>query len=98
MPKIEWRSILALLSAGLLVSNGSVRSVLSRPSISDAVTTASENIAGDLKVQTLAEKAGMKALQEVNRKAMDCEARDMKKPGRKHRITFGIYFFNAPKK
>jgi hypothetical protein len=48
MPKIEWRSVLALLSAGLLVSNGSVRSVLNPPSLSDAVTTASANIAADL--------------------------------------------------
>jgi len=48
MPKIAWRSILALLSAGLIVSNGSVRSAIGAPSISEAVTNASANIAGDL--------------------------------------------------
>jgi hypothetical protein len=48
MPKIEWRSILALLSAGLIVSNGSVRSAISTPSISEAVAAASANIAEDL--------------------------------------------------
>jgi hypothetical protein len=48
MPKIAWRSILALLSAGLVVSNGSVRSAISTPSIGEAVTTASANIASDL--------------------------------------------------
>ena len=44
----------------------------------------------------LAEHAGMKALQTVNRKAMACEARDRKEPAPGHRITFGIYFFSAP--
>src|ERR1700737_2191091 len=48
MPTIEWRSILALLSAGLIVSNGSVRSTITTPSISEAVTTASANIAENL--------------------------------------------------
>jgi Domain of unknown function (DUF1906) len=48
MPKIEWRSILALLSAGLIVSNGSVRSAITTPSIGEAVTTASTNIASNL--------------------------------------------------
>lgn len=45
MPKIEWRSILALLTAGVIVSNGSV---LPPPSIEQAVTDASENIADNL--------------------------------------------------
>jgi len=45
MPKIEWRSILALLSAGLIVSNGAV---LPSPSIGDAVAAASSNIAESL--------------------------------------------------
>ena len=45
MPKVEWRSILALLSAGLIVSNGSV---IPAPSISEAVATASANIAENL--------------------------------------------------
>jgi hypothetical protein len=49
MRKIEWRSILALLSAGLIVSNGSVvSSVIATPSIGQAVATASANIAADL--------------------------------------------------
>ncbi len=45
MPKIEWRSILALLTAALVVSNGAE---LSNPSIGDAVETASTNIAENL--------------------------------------------------
>jgi hypothetical protein len=45
MPKVEWRSILALLSAGLIVSNGSM---IPTPSISEAVATASTNIAENL--------------------------------------------------
>ncbi|MEO8911169.1 MAG: glycoside hydrolase domain-containing protein [Gemmatimonadaceae bacterium] len=45
MPLIERRSILAVLSAGLIVSSGTV---LPAPSIGDAVATASENIAEDL--------------------------------------------------
>ena len=45
MPKLEWRSILALLSAGLIVSNGSM---IPTPSISEAVATASTNIAENL--------------------------------------------------
>src|SRR3954470_23103241 len=45
MPKIEWRSILALLTAGVIVSTGSP---IETPSISDAVETASTRIAADL--------------------------------------------------
>ena len=45
MPNLEWRSALALLSAGLIVSNGSV---ISTPSISDAVASASASIAENL--------------------------------------------------
>jgi hypothetical protein len=45
VPKIEWRSILALLTAGLLVSNGAR---LPDASIGDAVTTVSANIAENL--------------------------------------------------
>ena len=41
MPKIEWRSILAVLTAGLVVST---RSPIRAPSISDAVATASSHI------------------------------------------------------
>src|SRR5256885_3853436 len=45
MPKIEWRSILALLTAGVIVSTGSP---IEAPSISDAVETASARISADL--------------------------------------------------
>ncbi|HEY1953353.1 MAG TPA: glycoside hydrolase domain-containing protein, partial [Gemmatimonadaceae bacterium] len=45
MPKIEWRSVLALLTAGIIVSTGSP---LETPSIGDAVTNASTTIAADL--------------------------------------------------
>jgi hypothetical protein len=48
MPKMSWRSILAMLFAGLIVSNGSLRSAINMASIGEAVTTASANIAGDL--------------------------------------------------
>ncbi|MDQ6689408.1 MAG: DUF1906 domain-containing protein [Gemmatimonadota bacterium] len=48
MSKIEWRSILALLSAGLIVSNGSMNSGISTASIGDAVANASANIAENL--------------------------------------------------
>jgi hypothetical protein len=46
----------------------------------------------------LAETAGMKALQAVNRKAMESEQRDEKKTGPKERITFGVYFFHEPRR
>ena len=45
MPKIQWRSILALLTAGLIVSTGES---FAPGSISTAVATASANIAQDL--------------------------------------------------
>ena len=45
MPKIEWRSILALLTAGLIVSTGTP---IAAPSISTAVATASGNIVDEL--------------------------------------------------
>lgn len=45
MPRVDWRAVLALFSAGLIVSNGaSIRT----PALGDAVATASANIAGDL--------------------------------------------------
>ncbi len=46
----------------------------------------------------LAEDNGMKALQTVNKKAMDSEARDRKRTAPKQRMTFGIYFFSDKKK
>ena len=45
MPKIDWRSVLALLTAGLVASTGAP---LAAPSIADAVTLASANIADNL--------------------------------------------------
>src|SRR5947207_640806 len=48
MPKIDWRSILALFTAGLIVSTGSPVDTRSIPSLSDAVSSASENIAANL--------------------------------------------------
>lgn len=49
------------------------------------------------KLAALAEETGMKALQAVNREAMSAEARDKKSGEPKQRITFGIYFFSAPR-
>src|SRR5690242_5129644 len=46
MPKIDWRSILALLTAGLIVSTGTTP--IQTASIGDVVSTAAENIASDL--------------------------------------------------
>ncbi|MFL5469778.1 MAG: hypothetical protein ACJ8AE_08300, partial [Gemmatimonadaceae bacterium] len=43
MPKTDWRSILALLSAGLILSTGAP---IETPSIGDAVTSASARIVG----------------------------------------------------
>ncbi|HXJ38646.1 MAG TPA: hypothetical protein VNH18_05170, partial [Bryobacteraceae bacterium] len=48
MPKIEWRSILALVTAGLIVSTGSALRAPIASSIGDAVETASANIADNL--------------------------------------------------
>jgi len=45
MPRIDWRSILALLTAGIVVSTGTR---IATPSIGSAVATASANIADDL--------------------------------------------------
>jgi hypothetical protein len=45
MPKIDWRSILALLTAALVVSTGTP---IAAPSIATAVETASANIVGDI--------------------------------------------------
>ena len=45
MPKFEWRAILALLSAGLVASNGSP---VATPSVGDAVAAATANIAENL--------------------------------------------------
>jgi hypothetical protein len=46
MPKTDWRSILALLTAGLIVSTGTTP--LQAPSIGEVVSTAAETIADDL--------------------------------------------------
>ena len=49
------------------------------------------------KLAALAEKSGMDALRAVNREAMQAEARDKKSEAAKQRITFGVYFFTAPR-
>jgi hypothetical protein len=41
-------------------------------------------------------RAGMAALKSVNRRAMRLERDDAKRPGPRHRINFGIYFFVEP--
>jgi hypothetical protein len=46
----------------------------------------------------LAGRAGMDALNQVNRKALACEARDGKEPGPRRRMTFGVYFFATPER
>ena len=46
MPKIEWRSVLALLTAGVIVSTGTTP--IQAPAIGDAVSIAAENIVSDL--------------------------------------------------
>jgi hypothetical protein len=48
MPKVEWRSILALLTAGLIVSTGTRIGTASIGSIGDVVQTASARIADNL--------------------------------------------------
>lgn len=45
-----------------------------------------------------AQKAGMQALQGVNRSAMELKAADSGKPDARHRMTFGIYFYSADEK
>ncbi len=49
------------------------------------------------KLAALAEQTGMDALRAVNRDAMQAEARDKKSAAPKQRITFGVYFFTAPR-
>ena len=49
------------------------------------------------KLAALAEDTGMKALRAVNREAMQAETRDKKTDAQKQRITFGVYFFTAPR-
>lgn len=48
MPKVEWRSILALLTAGIVVSTGAPVSAPSFGSIGDVVESASNRISDDL--------------------------------------------------
>lgn len=49
------------------------------------------------KLAALAEETGMQALRAVNREAMQAEARDRKSEAPRQRITFGVYFFSAPR-
>jgi hypothetical protein len=51
MPKTDWRLILALLTAGLIVSTGTP---IGTPSIGSAVASASANIADDLSASAAA--------------------------------------------
>ena len=46
MPRFDWRSVLALLTAGLIVSTGTTP--IKAPASGDAVSTAAENIVADL--------------------------------------------------
>jgi uncharacterized protein DUF6502 len=46
----------------------------------------------------LAERTGMEALNQVNRKAMACEARDSGEAAPRRRMTFGVYFYAAPER
>lgn len=46
-------------------------------------------------LEALARKTGMQALQNVNRRAMDLKASEKGSPGRKQRMTFGIYFYST---
>jgi hypothetical protein len=47
----------------------------------------------------LAGRAGMDALNQVNRKAIACEARDGKEPpAPRRRMTFGVYFYSTPER
>jgi hypothetical protein len=48
MPRMEWRSILSLLTAGVIVSTGSPIGTASIGSIGTAVETASARIAANL--------------------------------------------------
>ena len=47
-------------------------------------------------LEALAQQHAMRALQEVNRRAMALQARDAGLPDAEHRMTFGVYFYNAP--
>jgi uncharacterized protein DUF6502 len=49
-------------------------------------------------LKELAARAGMDALNEVNRKAMACETRDRGDAGPRRRITFGVYFYSTPER
>jgi uncharacterized protein DUF6502 len=46
----------------------------------------------------LAGRTGMEALNQVNRKAMACEARDGDEPKPRRRMTFGVYFYATPER
>lgn len=42
-----------------------------------------------------ARKAGMQALQGINRRALELKAADSDRPGGRRRMTFGVYFYSA---
>lgn len=47
-------------------------------------------------IEAVAQECAMRALQEVNRRAMALQARDAGQAAAQHRMTFGVYFYNAP--
>jgi Family of unknown function (DUF6502) len=47
-------------------------------------------------LESLAQEHAMRALQEVNRRAMVLQARDAGRADAQQRMTFGVYFYNAP--
>jgi hypothetical protein len=46
----------------------------------------------------LAKRLGTQVLDEVNKRAIELEARDADKPDAQQRMNFGVYFFNAESK
>lgn len=47
-------------------------------------------------LEKLATRAGMAALKAINRRAMRLERGDARRPGPRHRINFGVYFYAEP--
>jgi len=47
-------------------------------------------------LEELARPAAMKAVQDLNRSALERRAKDQDMPVRKHRFSFGVYFFSEP--
>lgn len=47
-------------------------------------------------LEKLSTRAGMAALKAINRRAMRLERGDARRPGPRHRINFGVYFYAEP--